>query len=116
MKILWVKVKLTNGEEYIGSINIPDEENDLLTILEEKTYWGLKFDDTHVLKGKEIIPLNGDKTYTNEMLVMSDHILTIKFLHPQSKLYKELDTKKRKTLKKKLKKNNIVKWNILKNE
>ncbi|MCD6223631.1 MAG: hypothetical protein J7J73_01835 [Deltaproteobacteria bacterium] len=116
MKILWVKVKLINGEEYIGSINIPDEEDELLTILEEKTYWGLKLDDTHLFKGKEIIPLNSDKTYTSEMLIMSDHILTIKFLHPQSKLYKELDTKKKKTPKKKLKKNNLIKWNILKNE
>jgi hypothetical protein len=116
MKILWVKINLTNKEEYIGSISIPDNEDDLLTMLEEKTYWGLKLDDAHILKEEEIIPLNNDQTYTNEILIMSDHISTIKFLHPQSKLYKELDAKKKRALKKKIKKSNIVKWNILKNE
>ena len=116
MSILWVRVSLVNKEEYIGSINIPDSEDDLLTMLEERTYWGLKLDDAYLVKGEEIIPLDNDKTYTNEILIMADHILTVKFLHPQSKLYKELNAKKKRAVKKKIKKNNILKWNVLKNE
>lgn len=118
MKDVWVKVDLINGESYIGTIENIDSD-DLLSFLDEQSYWGIKLENVNVYKevdGKVIIkPLDAkDSMFDGRLIIMSpEHILTIKFLKDDSEILSKLNIKK---LKIKKHKRNIIPFKLLKKE
>ncbi len=97
MAKIWVRVDMVNGESYAGYIETYyDEEEDLLLVLEEQAYLGLKIDNVHRCKdvdGKMVVePIDNKKSeYKDSIIIMNtDNILTIKLLKEDSDVVKEM--------------------------
>ncbi len=100
---IWIKIDLSNGESYIGSVSgtydITDED-DFMLFLEEQAYMGLKLNNVHLCQKDEngklkLTPLDaGDSIYKGSLIIMNiDNILTIKFLKEDSDIVKQLRKK-----------------------
>ncbi len=97
MAKIWVRVDMVNGESYAGYIETYyDEEEDLLLVLEEQAYLGLKIDNVHRCKdvdGKMVVePIDNKKSeYKDSIIIMNtDNILTIKLLKEDSDVVKKM--------------------------
>jgi len=97
MAKIWVRVDMVNGESYAGYIETYyDEEEDLLLVLEEQAYLGLKIDNVHRCKdvdGKMVVePIDNKKSeYKDSIIIMNtDNILTIKLLKEDSDVVREM--------------------------
>ncbi len=118
MKDVWVKVDLISGESYIGTVENIDSD-DLLSFLDEQSYWGIKLENVNTYKevdGKIIIkPLDArDSMFDGRLIIMSpEHIITIKFLKNENKILDKFNIKK---LKIKKNKRNVVPFKLLKKE
>lgn len=120
MKNLWVKVDLINGESYVGTIeNINTDADDLMTFLEEQSYFGIKLENVNVYKEQDgkvtIEPLDSkDSLFDSSMLIMSpEHIVTIKFLKNHVDVLNKFNIK---PIKSKKNKRNVVQFKLLKKE
>ncbi len=98
MAKIWVRIDMSNGDSYIGSIdNFYEDDDDLFLFLEEQAYLGLRLDNVCKCKdvnGKiELEPLDKeDSVYKNSLIIMNtDNIVTIKFLKEDSELIKNID-------------------------
>ncbi|WP_025270757.1 hypothetical protein [Hippea sp. KM1] len=126
MSRIWVRVDMVGGECYIGSIDYyfdENEDDDLMIMLEEQAYFGLKIDHVHKCKeenGRLILePLDkGDSIYKSSMIIMNtDNILTIKFLKDDSDVVVSLEDKiKVKEIKKTKTSKNILPFKPIKKE
>ncbi len=99
---IWVRIDMSNGESYIGSIKGPydiDSQEEFLLFLEEQAYMGLKLDNVHRCEGSDsdikLTPLDNEESiYKSSMVIMNiDSIVTIKFLKEDSEIVKNLKKK-----------------------
>ncbi|AEA33061.1 hypothetical protein [Hippea maritima] len=124
MNRLWVRVDMVGGECYIGSLDYYYEEgDDLMMVLEDQAYLGLKIDNVHKCKeveGKLLLePIDaGSSIYKSSMIIMNtDNIITIKFLKEDSSIVKELEGKITKKEKRSVKASkNILQFKPVKRE
>ncbi|WP_022671104.1 hypothetical protein [Hippea alviniae] len=99
MAKIWVRVDMVDKECYAGYIETfyENEDDDLLLVLEEQAYLGLKIDNVHRCKdvdGKMVVePIDNEKSeYKDSIIIMNtDNILTIKLLKEDSDVVKEME-------------------------
>jgi hypothetical protein len=125
MNEIWIKIELVNGEHYIGSIESlydDDSDLDLMLLLEEQAYMGIKLENVHKCIEKdsklEIKPLDTkESVFKSSMLIMNlDNIVTIKFLKDSSSLVKSLEKKKFKSKANIKKPENVLNFRLTKKE